>query len=108
MNDLDLESLILAEITMVLAEKRTSLATMRTGIAVFALPLSVVSVLIATSDYYEFKSVAYLFLPLLAICGGLVILGAFLVHRSVQRIGRQDSQIMRLKNRCSYIETPAS
>ena len=47
------ETVILSEIQLVLAEKRTSLATMRTGITVFVLPLSVLSVLIATSRYYD-------------------------------------------------------
>ena len=44
-----LDSLILGEIQVLLSEKRTALSSMRTGIAVFALPLSVLSVLIATS-----------------------------------------------------------
>ena len=37
------------EVQLLLAEKRTSLSAMRTGIAIFAFPLSVLSVLIATS-----------------------------------------------------------
>ena len=41
--------LILNEVQLLLAEKRTSLSAMRIGIAVFAFPLSVLSVLIATS-----------------------------------------------------------
>src|SRR5438876_2814551 len=52
-----LDSLIFGEIQVLLAEKRTALASMRTGIAVFALPLSVLSVLIATSRYYNFRTV---------------------------------------------------
>ncbi len=39
--------LVLGEIQLLLAEKRTALSVMRTGIAIFALPLSVLSVLIA-------------------------------------------------------------
>ena len=41
------------EITMILAEKRTSLAVLRTGIALFALPLSILGLLIATSKYCQ-------------------------------------------------------
>lgn len=41
--------IIINEVQLLLAEKRTTLASMRAGIAVFALPLSVLSVLIATS-----------------------------------------------------------
>ena len=44
-----LDNVIFGEIQVLLAEKRTALASLRTGIAVFALPLSVLSALIATS-----------------------------------------------------------
>ena len=44
---------LINEIQLILAEKRTSLAAMRTGIAVFVLPLSVLSVLVATSEYEQ-------------------------------------------------------
>jgi len=44
------------EIELILSEKRTALSTLRTGIAVFALPLSVLSVLVATSSYYTISA----------------------------------------------------
>jgi hypothetical protein len=44
---------IIAEIQLLLAEKRTSLAVLRTGITMAILPLSVMSLLVATSRYYE-------------------------------------------------------
>jgi hypothetical protein len=47
------DTVIFGEIQVLLAEKRTALASLRTGIAVFALPFSVLSVLIATSRYYS-------------------------------------------------------
>jgi hypothetical protein len=46
-----LDNVIFGEIQVLLAEKRTALASLRTGIAVFALPLSVLSALIATSRW---------------------------------------------------------
>lgn len=49
----DPDEVIIDEAKLILAEKRTSMALMRTGIAVFALPLSVLSLLIATSRYYD-------------------------------------------------------
>src|SRR6266481_4195548 len=64
---LKLDNLILGEIQVLLAEKRTSLAALRTGSAVFALPLSVLSVLIATSHYYNFGKVMPLLVPLLLL-----------------------------------------
>src|SRR5881296_2993719 len=48
-----LDNVIFGEIQVLLAEKRTALASLRTGIAVFALPLSVLSALIATSRYLQ-------------------------------------------------------
>jgi hypothetical protein len=52
-----LDNVIFGEIQVLLAEKRTALASLRTGIAVFALPLSVLSALIATSRYYSMEKV---------------------------------------------------
>jgi hypothetical protein len=62
-----LDNLILGEIQVLLSEKRTALASLRTGIAVFALPLSVLSVLIATSRYYNMGKVMPLLVPLLLL-----------------------------------------
>jgi hypothetical protein len=91
------ESVSVSRIQLVLAEKRTSLAVMRTGIGVFTLPLSVVTVLVATSRYYDFLETYQLLLPLLGICAGLVVLGIYLVHRSVRRIWKQDALINKIK-----------
>ena len=96
-------SVIINEVQLLLAEKRTSLATMRTGIAVFALPLSVVSVLIATSKYYVISHVLNLLLPLLFICAALVVLGSYLIIRAIVRIHRYDQMIRNIKRRHSQI-----
>jgi hypothetical protein len=69
------DNLIFGEIQVLLAEKRTALAGLRTGIAVFALPLSVLSALIATSRYYSFEKVMPLLLPLMLLNLGLIVLG---------------------------------
>jgi uncharacterized membrane protein YidH (DUF202 family) len=81
-----LDDVIFGEIQVLLAEKRTALASLRTGIAVFALPLSVLSALIATSRYYSIERVMPLLLPLMLLNLGLVVLGTWLVFRSIQRI----------------------
>jgi uncharacterized membrane protein YidH (DUF202 family) len=91
------EARSVARIQLILAEKRTSLAVMRTGIGVFTLPLSVVTVLIATSGQYDFLEAYHLILPLLGLCAGLVVLAIYLVHRSVIRIWRQDAIIKKVK-----------
>ena len=91
------ESVSISRIQLILAEKRTTLAVMRTGIGVFTLPLSVVTVLVATSRYYNFLETYHLLIPLLGICAGLIVLGIYLVHRSVRRIRKQDALINRIK-----------
>jgi uncharacterized membrane protein YidH (DUF202 family) len=90
------DNFILGEIQVLLAEKRTALASMRTGIAVFALPLSVLSVLIATSRYYSFGKVMPLLVPLLLLNLGLVALGFWLVFRSIQRTHHYEHRIREL------------
>jgi uncharacterized membrane protein YidH (DUF202 family) len=97
------ERVAINEAQLLLAEKRTSLAVMRTGITVFALPLSVLSVLVATSRYYDFKHALPLILPLLALCGGLVVLGIYLTHRAIGKIRRYDRQIQELKKKSKAI-----
>lgn len=91
------ESVSISRIQLILAEKRTTLAVMRTGIGVFTIPLSVVTVLVATSRYYDILETYHLLVPLLGVCAGLIVLGIYLVHRSVRRIRRQDALINMIK-----------
>ena len=97
----DSDSAVIAEVQLLLAEKRTSLASMRTGIAVFAIPLSVLSVLVATSKYYNVLHVLHWLIPLLAISGALIALGAYLVIRSIIRLRHHDRLIFKLKQKHS-------
>jgi Kef-type K+ transport system membrane component KefB len=91
-----LDSFILGEIQVLLSEKRTALSSMRTGIAVFALPLSVLSVLIATSRNYNIGHVMPLLMPLLLLNLGLVVLGTWLVFHSIRRLHHYDRRIREL------------
>ena len=91
-----LDSLILGEVQVLLSEKRTALSIMRTGIAVFALPLSVLSVLIATSRYYSIGKVMPLLMPLVLLNLGLVVLGTWLVFHSIGRLHHYDRRIREL------------
>jgi uncharacterized membrane protein YidH (DUF202 family) len=90
------DNFIFGEIQVLLAEKRTALAALRTGIAVFALPLSVLSALIATSRYYRIEKVMPLLLPLMILNLGLVVLGTWLVFRSIRRIRHFEHRIREL------------
>lgn len=97
------DNIIINEVQLILAEKRTSLATMRTGIAVFALPLTVLSVLIATSKYYDIIHVMHLLVPLFLVCAALVLLGSYLIIRSIIKIRHHDRIILELKRKHSRI-----
>jgi len=101
--DHDLDNIVINEIQLLLAEKRTSLAILRTGIAVSVLPLSVLSVLIATSKYYDIIHVMHLLLPLLGMCAALIALGAYLIIHAIVRIRNQDHHIQEIKRKHSRI-----
>jgi hypothetical protein len=94
---------VINEVQLILAEKRTSLAAMRSGIAVFALPLTVLSVLVATSKYYNFIHVMHLIIPLLFLCAALVFLGTYLIIKSIIRLHRYDRLILDIKRKHSQI-----
>src|SRR5258706_8772117 len=93
----DLENTEFNELQLLLAEKRTSLSAMRTGIAIFAFPLSVLSVLIATSKSYEVHDVMQWLVPLVLLNLRLVALGGYLITRAMQRIPHYDRMIDKLK-----------
>jgi uncharacterized membrane protein YidH (DUF202 family) len=93
------DNVIFGEIQVLLAEKRTALASLRTGIAVFALPLTVLSALIATSRYYSIDKVLPLLLPLMLLNLGLVVLGTWLVFRSVHRIRHFERRVRELSEK---------
>jgi uncharacterized membrane protein YidH (DUF202 family) len=98
-----IDSNVFGEVQLILAEKRTALSAMRTGIAVFALPLSVLSVLVATSKYYDVLHVLQFLIPLLILSLALIVLGSYLVLHSVWRIRHHDRLIKELKLRYSAI-----
>ncbi len=97
------DTIAIGEVQLILAEKRTSLAVMRTGIAVLALPLSVTSVLIATSKYYDVLHVLHLLIPLGILNVALVFFGAYLIVRSILRMQHYDCLIHKIKVKHSVI-----
>lgn len=97
--DVDFDAVVINEAQLLLAEKRTSLAAMRTGIAVYAIPLSVLGLLIATSRYYDVVHVLHLIVPLALMLAGLLVLGTYLVVRALVHIRRYDRMMLQLKRR---------
>ena len=99
----EFSSIAINEVQLILAEKRTSLAVMRTGIAVLALPLSVMSVLIATSKYYDVFHVLHIFIPLGLLNLALIVLGSYLIIRSIIRMIHYERFINDIKRKHSMI-----
>ena len=99
----NIDSIAINEAQLILAEKRTSLAIMRTGIAVLALPLTVMSVLIATSKYYDVFHVLHFLIPLIAINLALIVFGAYLIIRSIIKMKHYDRLINEIKSKHSII-----
>jgi len=97
------DTIIINEAQLILAEKRTSLAVLRTGIAVLVLPLSVMSVLIATSKYYDLLHVVHFIVPVMVLNLALTILGAYLVIRATLRLHRYDGMLKQIKARHSKL-----
>ena len=96
-------SIIINEAQLILAEKRTSLAVMRTGIAVLVLPMSVMSILIATSKFYNVIHVLHLLVPLGVLNFALIVLGIYLIVRSILRMRHYDHLIHEIKLKHSVL-----
>ena len=99
----DSDLMILNEVQLLLSEKRTALSALRTGIAIFAFPLSVLSVLIATSRSYEPSRVLQWLIPLLVLNAGLTALGVYLVVHAFRRIRHYDRMIEEFKRKHSRL-----
>ena len=97
------ESVIVNEVLLRLAGKRTCQSAIRIGIAVLALPLSMMSILIATSRYYDIVHVLTLFVPLAVLCFALSLLGLYLIIRAIIRLRHHDHHILELKRKHSKI-----
>ena len=91
------ESVDMSRVQLLLAEKRTSLAALRTGIAIFTLPLSVTTVLVTTSRYYNFIENLHYLIPLLFLCALLVTVGTYLIFVALIRHRHQNEQIRKIK-----------
>ena len=101
--DTPLDMLVMQEMQLLLAEKRTALSTLRTGIAIFAFPLSVLSVLIATSKSYELHAVMHWLLPMLMINLALITLAVYLIVHALRRLRHYNRLIDGFKRKHSRL-----
>lgn len=91
----------LAIIRTIEAEKRTHLAHLRTGIGVLTIPLSLLTILIATSEYYIVEDVLPLIVSLIAGIVCLAVVGSYLVATALLKLRKSE----KLKNdTCSSTE----
>lgn len=88
---------VLAEMRTIMAEKRTSLALLRTGLAVCTVPISIFAVLIATSRYYDVRSVFYPLIMFIALCLALLALGIHTIVKAFLQIRLHDKKINTMK-----------
>ena len=100
----DGKSLVIAKVELLLAEKMAILATLRTGIAVFTLPFSVLTILIATSSFYDIQEVGWLLALVYVLCAALVAVGGYLIFRSIGRIHIIDRKIEKIKKHYKFME----
>lgn len=84
-------------IQLLLAEKRTSLAVLRTGVTVGLIPLSVTTVLVSLSRFYDWADNLHFLLPMYALLTFLTGVSFYLVVRSIYRIRQQDKLIESLR-----------
>lgn len=91
--------LLVNEVELLLAEKRTALSLMQTGLSLFVLPLSICSVLIATSRYYDAAQVLHLFVPVMVLNAALVAFAVYLVALALKKLRALDRKIAELKGR---------
>ncbi|MEE9552743.1 MAG: hypothetical protein V3W18_00485 [candidate division Zixibacteria bacterium] len=94
---------IINELELLLAQKRTALSVLRTGITVILLPLSVFTVLLATSRYYDISKAWGIAIPLGIACLTLFALGIYLIIRAALRIRRFDRVTERLLKHSEYL-----
>ncbi|RME59939.1 hypothetical protein D6779_03130 [Candidatus Parcubacteria bacterium] len=91
------EQLLISELQLLLAEKRTYYAMLRTGVAVFALPLTVIAFLVATSDYHKIFQKPILGTSVLATLLIISLVGILLWQRSLTRIHKINGMIKEIE-----------
>jgi uncharacterized membrane protein YidH (DUF202 family) len=93
MQKTDQRDMVFDEVSLMLSEKRTALSILRTGIAIFSIPLSLGSVLIATSQLYDPDKILYLIVPVLAGCTLLVLISLWLMITAAVKLRHNERRL---------------
>ena len=93
MQKTDQREMVFDEVNLMLSEKRTALSILRTGIAIFSIPLSLGSVLIATSKLYNPEKILFLLVPVLGGCTLLVLIALWLIVAAFVKLRNNDRRL---------------
>jgi hypothetical protein len=96
-------TVIIDEVLMLLQVKRTALEAIRIGIRIVIVQTIILSVLIATSRYYDLLEVTHLIIPFVLLNALLLCLSGYLIIGSLMRIHRLDHRIHRIQHEHSKI-----
>jgi hypothetical protein len=98
------QALIMSEVQLLLADKRTSYALLRTGVSVSLVPMSIWTVLVATSKLYDPFSALWLLVPVMLIAGALFLLGSYLIIHALQHIAHIERTMGALRQSATFLE----
>jgi hypothetical protein len=96
--------LVINEVQLLLAEKRTSFALLRTGVSVALVPLSLISLLIATSKLWNVWDVYWILVPLALVLMLLVSLGGYLILHALHHLAHNDRVLIGLRASDTLLE----
>jgi uncharacterized membrane protein YidH (DUF202 family) len=103
MQKTDQREMVFDEVSLMLSEKRTALSILRTGIAIFSIPLSLGSVLIATSQLYDPDKILYLIVPVLAGCTLLVLISLWLMVTAAVKLRNNERRLDRVIEKNQFL-----
>lgn len=98
------QKLLLSEVQMLLAEKRTAFALLRTGVTVAMLPLSLLTVLVATSRLWNLFEVLWVLVPLGILGAVLFFLGMYLIWHAMENWRYTERVLAGLKKTDTLLE----
>lgn len=96
--------LVMQEVQLLLAEKRTSYALLRTGITVSLVPLSLWTVLLATSQFWNALDALWFVIPFAVGSALLFLLGVYLVSHALLHIAHTEHVIAGLRRSDTLLE----
>jgi uncharacterized membrane protein YidH (DUF202 family) len=94
---------IINEMQLVLSEKRTALSLLRTGIAILVIPMSVLTVLLAASRYFDLTHQLKYAIPLTIMNIGLIVMGLYLIVKAIRQIKKCDLSASLLLKHSEYL-----